>query len=816
MTFRVQGSIEINGAQAKAEAKAVAGELKKVGTDATGMATASRGAAEATGRLATGARTAAGNLRALAAAERQAAAEAVVMSRNQTLAAGSVGNLAAQFNDIGVMLAAGQNPLQLALQQGTQITQVFGNMGAGAAVRALGQAMLSILSPLNLITIGSIAAGAALFQWLTVAGDDAGTLEDAVENLSDQIDKYADASKKAASSTAELSEKWGAAAGDARRYLQQLAEIERRETERMGRQTATSFKDELGVDSGTLRIGDRENLGDLFGVDLFGGVIMGGAEFSSLLDDIINGLDELESATSIDAQITAVKQLRANFEEAAKAAGGITEEEDAALRKLTETLLEMERFREVQRDAQAALAEANGRYPGIEAAKEALDYRLQEQVAIREANAAARELVTTLQDEEVVRNQILIFGRDSELVAQNRLAAEREILAAQLEAQGVASTLAAEVLAAWDNAKGFNAEAAGMPGFLAAAAGAAAGVAGSLWDAVKAQIALKQEQATQDFYDFQGDDERGSQRDGRISAGNWRAQQNRAIANRRAAEYRLSQLGISTGAGTRGGAAAAREETRAVEDLIAQLEAELELERELDPVKREMIRYREELKDATAAERAEVEALIAQREREKAVTESLQWVGEQSGNALVDALMGASDAGERLIDTLKRAVLQALLLGTGPLAGIFGGGLLGDVLGGFLGIPDVGVITFAEGGIVHGAGGPTDDKIPARLSAGEFVVNAAATRRNRRLLEAINAAPGYATGGIVGAASDAAGGGLGSVTNNFNVDARGAQDPAAVEMAARRGMKAALDDYRRGQLPSDIRRSIDNPRVTRF
>jgi chromosome segregation ATPase len=39
-------------------------------------------------------------------------------------AAGSVGNLTSQFNDIGVMLAAGQNPLQLAIQQGTQIGQV--------------------------------------------------------------------------------------------------------------------------------------------------------------------------------------------------------------------------------------------------------------------------------------------------------------------------------------------------------------------------------------------------------------------------------------------------------------------------------------------------------------------------------------------------------------------------------------------------------------------------------------------------------------------------------------------------------------------
>lgn len=54
----------------------------------------------------------------------------------------------------------------------------------------------------------------------------------------------------------------------------------------------------------------------------------------------------------------------------------------------------------------------------------------------------------------------------------------------------------------------------------------------------------------------------------------------------------------------------------------------------------------------------------------------------------------------------------------------------------------------AAGGMVHGPGGPRDDKIPARLSNGEFVVNAASTKRHRALLEAINA-KGFANGGMV-------------------------------------------------------------------
>ncbi|MEG0968998.1 MAG: phage tail length tape measure family protein [Pseudomonas sp.] len=45
---------------------------------------------------------------------------------------------------------------------------------------------------------------------------------------------------------------------------------------------------------------------------------------------------------------------------------------------------------------------------------------------------------------------------------------------------------------------------------------------------------------------------------------------------------------------------------------------------------------------------------------------------------------------------------------------------------------------FSTGGYVSGSGTGTSDSIPARLSDGEFVVNAKATKRNRALLEAIN------------------------------------------------------------------------------
>jgi hypothetical protein len=61
---------------------------------------------------------------------------------------------------------------------------------------------------------------------------------------------------------------------------------------------------------------------------------------------------------------------------------------------------------------------------------------------------------------------------------------------------------------------------------------------------------------------------------------------------------------------------------------------------------------------------------------------------------------------------------------------------------------------YAGGGRVSGPGGPREDRVPAMLSPGEFVVNAAATSRHGQLLEAINAQR-LAAGGLVNVRSGA-------------------------------------------------------------
>jgi len=111
-------------------------------------------------------------------------------------------------------------------------------------------------------------------------------------------------------------------------------------------------------------------------------------------------------------------------------------------------------------------------------------------------------------------------------------------------------------------------------------------------------------------------------------------------------------------------------------------------------------------------------------------------VGEQSG--IYKALFVASKAFAIADASIKggQALAQALSLpfpaNLGAIATVAAS--VASIVQNIQGI----ALNLADGGFVSGAGGPRSDSIPANLSNGEFVVNAAGTARNRALLEAIN------------------------------------------------------------------------------
>lgn len=161
--------------------------------------------------------------------------------------------------------------------------------------------------------------------------------------------------------------------------------------------------------------------------------------------------------------------------------------------------------------------------------------------------------------------------------------------------------------------------------------------------------------------------------------------------------------------------------------------------------------------EAEANARAQLVAMIErQGEAATAAKEAYGFLAESATSGITSVITGAStaeDAIRRLTSALVEASMQALLLGQGPLAGLFGtgksGGLFG-IIGAAMGIPAA-----AGGGEVRGSGTGTSDSILTRLSNGEFVVNAKETAANRDVLEAINSGRvrRFAEGGAVGRAT---------------------------------------------------------------
>lgn len=142
-------------------------------------------------------------LRDSAAAARQLDAALVGANDNRNLpirAASSfnTANIAAQFQDIGVTAAMGMNPLQIALQQGTQLSAVFEQMKASgqSAASGLATAFASIISPVSLVTIGVIALVAAGLQMVDWSKSAAWAIDLFADNL-ETIAPYAAAAAAA-------------------------------------------------------------------------------------------------------------------------------------------------------------------------------------------------------------------------------------------------------------------------------------------------------------------------------------------------------------------------------------------------------------------------------------------------------------------------------------------------------------------------------------------------------------------------------------------------------------------------------------------
>lgn len=212
-------------------------------------------------------------------------------------------NLLFQFQDIAMMMASGQNPLILAMQQGAQVSGIFYQMrGAGqSAMSAIGSALMGLVSPMSLVTIGVIAGGAALVQWgmsALGAGENTKTFEDALTDLQTSVSEMnAQMNIWTMEGAEAVRAKYGEINAELAQFIAMQNQITQIEALNNARDSAAALLDELqGWESST------ENLSEIF-PSLLGRV-----------NHLINGLQTVKTARTFEEQLAALTNMRSVME----------------------------------------------------------------------------------------------------------------------------------------------------------------------------------------------------------------------------------------------------------------------------------------------------------------------------------------------------------------------------------------------------------------------------------------------------------------------------------------------------------------------
>lgn len=473
-------------------------------------------------------------------AGQQTAALANQMTRLETSvgrggggAAGSVGNLVSQFNDIGMMMAAGQNPLQLAIQQGSQITQVIGPMGASGAVKALGGALLGMLNPVNLVTYAVIATAAAFVQWLTSSEEGAKSLDAAIGDLETSVKTLADIGGQSLKS---VKEDFGDITPEVAKLSEALGKL-------ADTQAVIALKDAFralkGEVEGDWLSSDNAQVADLLKLRLQTPAGDGMTiESNPAIEKFQASLAQLQDTSGVADQLAVIQSINQQFIAATGGIGNMTVAQSEYYSKILATESALRRIVVAQQDAARAQLEIrraanveNDRMGGPTQYDKPVDVGLEQRVAARKEAEAARKEAAALLEELAQQAEMLLligqYGANSAEVARARAAAEREAFVELTNARQISQEMKDELIAAYDAtaelaaldfASGlekalFVAEALGKTlgisladaqaalasmvasapggGWLSGAIGDASTLAGQLWEAARAAAAAR-------------------------------------------------------------------------------------------------------------------------------------------------------------------------------------------------------------------------------------------------------------------------------------------------------------------------------------
>ena len=125
----------------------------------------------------------------------------------------AVSNLSFQLNDIAMGLASGTSPFTIMVQQGSQVSQVLqGSGGILGAVKTLGGAFASMVSPVSLASFALIGLTGVAVQYLT-------TLSSGVPEAEELLKQHADVIKS-------FDEAWGIAEKGVKEYSDATKQVE--------------------------------------------------------------------------------------------------------------------------------------------------------------------------------------------------------------------------------------------------------------------------------------------------------------------------------------------------------------------------------------------------------------------------------------------------------------------------------------------------------------------------------------------------------------------------------------------------------------
>ena len=371
-------------------------------------------------RIADAERMGAISAREAAAARQRAAAQLAPAAPLGSAAAGQMqrgtgawvtGNLAAQGNDIMMMAMAGQSPLMLALQQGTQVSQVLNGLEKGTSItRTLAAGFMSMINPVSLVTMGLIALGAVGVQALGALIPKTKTTEQVMGEMADAMGRVKDSSSAARMSMQDLSAQYGSASGAARAMLTTLAEVDQKLAAQRVASAVKNIASEMGGgwDRYGYSAGSAAYLKRMFDEGSLWGDLMPNRADAPKTFDVMDAIEKAKRAfktDDIDAQIRAIEQLQTAAKAAANAVGGLNDEETGWIEKISE--------------AGKALVELKG---------------IKENAAGKDAaDAMARDL----ERQSVLQLTILRYGQDSAQVRAEELHQQQELTAEKLRGWGI-------------------------------------------------------------------------------------------------------------------------------------------------------------------------------------------------------------------------------------------------------------------------------------------------------------------------------------------------------------------------------------------